>query len=643
MQRLLTTCFLTLAALTLSVSAPAQEITIEVNPDSTVHIKQGYQLEQVNTGDTDVATSEDVSRMTVLFPEQNPAVYELESEEDYVLIVDGSLPEGADILLQATVPTTGQVIEDFEHVIRGGDWLIDAKYLGKLPAGEVTISATLRTPGRTDAIASHLFYILEPRQITEDDDGDLFDWELDDLDNIAPYLPGEGFLAFTPPADARVYYVSATGNDNNDGLSESRALRTLAKAYGKIRDKSGDWILLKAGDVFEGGFDSWSKSGKSLEEPLHVGVYGEGDRPIVHSNGKGFWQGYGTVTNIRMDGIHALANLRLGKSSEEMIWKESGFRIYGKGGNYVLHDMKIEGFKFGIVLQGYSEGAIKNAVMIRCIVNNSFGHWDGAVGGHSSGIYADAVDGLRFIECTFDRNGWNPQVNGAKRTKFNHNFYVQYNCANVAMSGSIVTRGSSHGLQLRCGGDVINNLFVRNALGFYVSRAPSLVLDNVVMDCDDIDDREIRGQGININPVVQATVANNIVTVKSGRAGWMPGIQVSWTKALNDLPSFNVEMHDNVIWDWWMDNHHDEIIIDKAARVSRYNNTVDGVVQENGSRVVYNDPTVDFDSYVEGGFSEFLNNAVNRRRGEWNEQFTAPVFNDYMRQGFSTGGGGGDL
>ncbi|MBB6431323.1 right-handed parallel beta-helix repeat-containing protein [Algisphaera agarilytica] len=620
------------ALLVVTGVAQGQEITIKVTPENTVHVTQGFETEEVSNIDG-LADDQGDARMTVLFPEQKPAVYELESEEDYLLITDGYLPAGGEILLQATVDHTGDPVPAFEHVIRGGDWLIDAKYMEQLPLGEVTISATLRTPGRNDAVASHPFYILEPGVIDPDSDTDWFDWE-GQTPADTPFTPGEGFVEFEPAADARIYYVSATGSDSNDGLSQARPLRTAKAAYSKLRNGSSDWILFKAGEVFDGGFGTWTKSGASAEAPLHVGVYGEGDRPIIHTNGGEFWKAWGSVSNIRMEGIHAFANKRLGTSKDQLAWGEYGVFLFGKGENFFFQDCKFEGFKFNLAFQGYSEGSIRNLMVYRCIVNNAFGHWDHEVAGHSSGVFLKSVANAEFVECTFDRNGWNPQVSGANRTKFNHNMYIQYNSDNVNVRQSIITRGASHGLQLRCGGDIVENLFVRNALACFVQLDPSNIVDNVIIESDDIDDKEIRGQGITVNPTEEALVSNNIVTRKAGRAGWMTGIQTAWTSDVSKIPTYNVSIHDNIVWNWWM-NEPNLPIKTREGNVTRYNNTIDGVVSETGQRVVYKDPTVGFDGYIDGGFSEFLRQAVQRRRGEWNPEVSAAAFNAYMRDGFT--------
>lgn len=636
-------CFIMLLMLLLGLTVPAaaQEITIQVNPDDTVDVTQGWALEEVVTGGAQDTT--DVSRMTVRFPEQKPAVYELESQEAYPLVVDGWLPEGADILMEAEVAKTGTPIDGFQHVITGGDWLIEAEFMEALPPGMAVLRATLRTPGRPDASASHPFYVLEPNAISPDEDSNWFDWEFEDPNYTTPFVPGEGFASFSPPADARVYYVSESGSDNNPGTSEARPLRTLRAAYEKVRDGSGDWILVKAGDTLSGGFGVWGKSGKSPEEPLHIGVYGEGDRPVIHTNGDGFWVGYGRIENIRWEGMHVYANRRIGQPYDSIAWREAGMFMYGKGGNFFMQDCKFEGYSFNIVFQGYGRDSIRNISLYRCILTNAFNHWNGDIGGHSSGAYISGVTGMEIVECTLDRNGWDPLIKGASRTIFNHNLYIQDSSSNVNVRRSIVSRGASHGLQLRRGGEVTDNLFVRNALAFFVAIEPSVVTDNVVLMSDDISDRNPRGQGITVNRVAEALVANNIVAHKLGRGGHVDAINVAWTPRLDDVNTYNVEMRDNVVWNWPMNEWYDEIQTTDAADVTRSNNTVDGVVTETGQTVVYQNPNVGFDAYIEGGWSEFLRNAVQRRRGEWNDDFSAPKFNAYMREGFSPAGTGGDV
>ena len=89
------------------------------------------------------------------------------------------------------------------------------------------------------------------------------------------------------------YYVSTVrGNDNNDGLSEGKAFYSLDK-INDITLQPGDQVLLECGSVFEDGFLHIKGSG-SEEAPIVIDNYGEGNLPVISTNGEGVWyQDYG--------------------------------------------------------------------------------------------------------------------------------------------------------------------------------------------------------------------------------------------------------------------------------------------------------------------------------------------------------------
>ena len=89
------------------------------------------------------------------------------------------------------------------------------------------------------------------------------------------------------------YYVSTVrGNDNNDGLSEEKAFYSLDK-INDITLQPGDQVLLECGSVFEDGFLHIKGSG-SEEAPIVIDNYGEGNLPVISTNGEGVWyQDYG--------------------------------------------------------------------------------------------------------------------------------------------------------------------------------------------------------------------------------------------------------------------------------------------------------------------------------------------------------------
>ena len=82
------------------------------------------------------------------------------------------------------------------------------------------------------------------------------------------------------PASAKNYYVSASGNNSNTGLSETAAWQTIAKVNSAfINMVAGDSILFKRGDSFYGAL-TISKSGSS-GKPIVISAYGTGNKPII--------------------------------------------------------------------------------------------------------------------------------------------------------------------------------------------------------------------------------------------------------------------------------------------------------------------------------------------------------------------------
>ena len=80
-----------------------------------------------------------------------------------------------------------------------------------------------------------------------------------------------------PERDGKIYYVSENGDDNNDGLSPERPIKT----YGHIQDlplEEGDTVLLKRGDLFR------ISKRLNLISGVNYGAYGEGEKPKVYGS-----------------------------------------------------------------------------------------------------------------------------------------------------------------------------------------------------------------------------------------------------------------------------------------------------------------------------------------------------------------------
>mgnify|MGYP002856375818 CR=1 FL=1 len=80
----------------------------------------------------------------------------------------------------------------------------------------------------------------------------------------------------------RTYYVDALhGDDAAEGTSAAKAWKTLERTKG-LQLGAGDCLLLHRGQTFEGILDVSGKG--SAAQPVLIGAYGEGARPVVTGN-----------------------------------------------------------------------------------------------------------------------------------------------------------------------------------------------------------------------------------------------------------------------------------------------------------------------------------------------------------------------
>ena len=81
---------------------------------------------------------------------------------------------------------------------------------------------------------------------------------------------------------ANVYYVDAThGDDSNSGTVISSPWRTLSKVASRTFSP-GDQILFKRGEIWQGPL-IFTSSG-SAGNPVILGAYGQGDKPVISVN-----------------------------------------------------------------------------------------------------------------------------------------------------------------------------------------------------------------------------------------------------------------------------------------------------------------------------------------------------------------------
>ena len=293
-----------------------------------------------------------------------------------------------------------------------------------------------------------------------------------------------------------------------------QAYRTIAAAYGQLRNGKADWMLLKRGDVWQEALGTWKKSGLDLEHPMLVSTYGSGDRPKLETgSSEGLASGVGSapeVNNVAFVGVHLHANTYSGSGNP------NGMRWMSRTTNLLIEDCKFEGYSSNLVVQGYF-GEIVNFRLRRSVIVDAF-----STDSHAQGLYITEARDILIEENVFDHNGWREGVPGAEETIYNHNIYMSGgNEGTIVIRGNIFANGSNEGVKMRSGGDCIDNLLVRNSIGITHGYAPGpvgipaggvygTIANNVVLEGKDTDDIAV-GWGIDVGHCHTVSVTNNIV------------------------------------------------------------------------------------------------------------------------------------
>ncbi len=634
------TWLLPTAAVLLVVGAlTAANVVIEIerggqvtvtDPDNRVELRQTPP--DGGTGEASGGTHESQDAKTpVAFSADTPTLWDGASPLRIEVTTPNDWPSDADVLVLAWSDAQSDMVDGLAPRFERAPVALSEADLNSLPSGSVELQALWRKDNRVVSMARHRLHV-ERAAATDQ--------------TKKPHPGGnqndDGFTAWPLHPDARAVYVSADGDDLNSGLSPRDPVRSLIKGKSLLRDSYGDHLLLRAGDTFRGGFGTWAVSGYNRDFPVLIGVYGDGDRPTILTTGGGLLRTdhRRRVDFVALQGVHAVAERRdpsrAAFDRSHIPYRETGVAWFASAVGLHVEDCVFERFNFHLVLQHKAAGGIRDVTIRRCVLADAYSHWDGDKGGHSSGMFATGVTGLRIDECVFDHNGWaaaNEDINGAGRTKFNHNIYIQQRSRDVAVTRSVLARGASYGLQLRPGGRAEGNLFARNTHGMYLAVAPSVVAHNVVAESTDLHGRAggKRGNGIMTWPVEHALIEHNLVLDKRGSAPWAGAFEISafgdWSMP---VPGYRVTLRHNTVSDWPRNEGRPAIVVyDKSADVTMQGNVLD---RESGGETEprFVDPDMDLDQAAGGSFVDWLERARQRPRGTWDETLAAKHLNGQL-------------
>ncbi|MCX7747229.1 MAG: right-handed parallel beta-helix repeat-containing protein [Clostridia bacterium] len=195
-------------------------------------------------------------------------------------------------------------------------------------------------------------------------------------------------ISSTVKPTGKIYYVSNSGNDNNNGLSPKSPLKTLSKAS-DLELNPGDAILLKCGDTWRESI--FLADSGTREHPILLSSYGEGKKPKIECD-----NGFGLVLYNCSGWI--IQNLQIFVASNEPDILASQ-RSYGIKINYTkpggFSDITIENNEiygdnfnrptFGIFLDTTLKMEVNKQVCQNITIRNNLVH--------DIGIYAIAVLG----------------------------------------------------------------------------------------------------------------------------------------------------------------------------------------------------------------------------------------------------------
>lgn len=465
-----------------------------------------------------------------------------------------------------------------------------------------------------------------------------------------------GVPALTKAANAQYIYWNpghANASDSNAGTDPNRPKASLNSAWAALRDGYGDWLLLAKGATYAEGFGSLAaRNGQSAQYPIVVTTYD----PADPTNTAKMRQGTATVatapSGLVLDiGSSAARNTvfenvtfdkRNGSTSSVMI-------LGPVTRNLMFYNVKF--YRTSVAFQGDYAGTpndrtATNIVVRRCVFAYGYSQ------GHSQGLFMWATDGVTVEDSVFYHNGWQ----GTDRNNaidppdiFKHNAYFGTMTFNTIFRRNVSAQASSHGLQMRGGGLVTDNVFANNPLNAHIgggdhydemrpAGVPYTVTNNVVVGSVDIDAANPRGTGLSFSNTQSGGTASNNLVVNIG-----PLVATRFNQfALSAVAAFNqptvVNWTNNIAWNWGSYSTADDMGTYPAqVRLSMSNSIMPNEAATNGNlkapTTPFPDPNRTIATYASA-------NGYASEQALWDYMIQHPEFNwakligDYVRAGF---------
>jgi hypothetical protein len=330
-----------------------------------------------------------------------------------------------------------------------------------------------------------------------------------------------------------VIYVSNGGDDSTCVLANvgdtSHPCATITKGIALLRFSLPDWLLLRKGDSWVGGY-FFNSSGFSASAPMVISSYdpanpsvpnpstgGARPRLIVPTTGSNSsTPGIEITGNVGGDflafvGLEFYASDRdPNNSTVSPVFNAAtidsnlqGFTTADTFNWFLIEDCKFSFFNGDVLITPNSNPGTPVAgtfTFNRNLVLDAYGIVTGT-NAESGGMMIGRVTTPIFTENVFDHNGWNESLASTCCTVFTHNLYGEgfnpsadeggtSDPATLSIfkpfQGNIVARDGGSGSQFRSGGTIDNNLFLLNPvahnMGAPTAAGPNLITNNVYLE-----------------------------------------------------------------------------------------------------------------------------------------------------------------
>jgi hypothetical protein len=304
-----------------------------------------------------------------------------------------------------------------------------------------------------------------------------------------------GFTTFEFGENSVVVYVSAEGDDAEDGATPGTAVRTLGRADELVRDGEHDFMLLRRGDTWRDETLGRFKSGRDATHPIVIGSYGESLELPRLEVAENFIDHNGQARSfVALLDLHLINYAKDPTDPAFDGTTDSVLRYIGSGSNLLIEGCHFEYVELSIAtsegLPAYTGVEVRASVLEKAYHADTClaGEPDGNDAFRPSGIYSSHVDGLLIEGNLLDHNGWNEDVDSACATIYNHNAYLSGN--DIVIRDNVFTRASSIHIKMRSNatGDVTGtrisgNYFIEGEVGISIggnSEDPDRFVDSEI-------------------------------------------------------------------------------------------------------------------------------------------------------------------